>query len=867
MTRRSAKLGLGILGALGAAWAAAQQAPSDRPPQLTASVEVVARSVAIDVLDAEGWPAQTVPPGSVRVFEDGVERQVLAVEPAAAAAPSGAVAAVAPAAAEPGAPVPGALPAAPPVDETRVVVALDPVTLGRGEWREATTALAAAAEALVAMGPVDVLALTGPPRQLAAGARDPAAVRAALAELAAAVKPLDAFYRGRLALLRDAQEERGAFQPATVGGRSSDPEGAALTARSIERASIANAARELAASEQRIVDEALARLGGAAAAVRRPAVLVWVAGGDLLPGEFVRQLVPESVAGADLEEIVSAGQQSAWWSALDEQWKRWAREGLRVVAWSPSRTDASDLGAADAKRPVQREGRVRLAIDPLALFESAAAATNGALVQHPGQLAEALASVRGRFVVTYQTDAAAPGWHDLRVEVAANSLTARFAPRILAPELPALPEPAPPPISLAVDLAPFRGRAPQVGRESVTLPVIVDLEPLRGLLAADAAPSFVVRIFATPPGGRPVARDVEVRLPRLPAEGSLRYETTLVVPVGTGGYAVEVREQTSGAFGAAGPVEATGAVTAAAAGGPRETDVAPGEAAPAAFSESAGITIGEARFLMPEGTAGAAADVRVLFSGAEQKLQRLAGGPGSPLELGIAIDVSESVTAERTSFLTAAANAAAKLAAVGDRVFRVDFGNAPRLVGATRGDPTALFKSAGAARPETTALFDAVRFALDRFESHSDRMALVVFTDGCETAGTTSFQEVADAGRRRAVPIFFVVADGALCTMSRTWSEPDPMVAAGVVSRGWGIGFEELKATNHSRWAASEVAKATGGRVFSLKKATAAPDAWAAIGEALGRLWVAVFEPSSPAVDPHQVEVRLGRDRVLRPSG
>jgi hypothetical protein len=62
------------------------------------------------------------------------------------------------------------------------------------------------------------------------------------------------------------------------------------------------------------------------------------------------------------------------------------------------------------------------------------------------------------------------------------------------------------------------------------------------------------------------------------------------------------------------------------------------------------------------------------------------------------------------------------------------------------------------------------------------------------------------------------------------------------------------------------VAKKTGGRVFSLRKATAAPDAWAAIEEALGRLWVAIFEPSSPSLDPRQVEVRLGRDRLLRPA-
>jgi hypothetical protein len=35
----------------------------------------------------------------------------------------------------------------------------------------------------------------------------------------------------------------------------------------------------------------------------------------------------------------------------------------------------------------------------------------------------------------------------------------------------------------------------------------------------------------------------------------------------------------------------------------------------------------------------------------------------------------------------------------------------------------------------------------------------------------------------------------------------------------------------------------------------------------LARLWVAVFEPSDPAIESRQVEVRSGSGRLLRPSG
>ena len=403
----------------------------------------------------------------------------------------------------------------------------------------------------------------------------------------------------------------------------------------------------------------------------------------------------------------------------------------------------------------------------------------------------------------------------------------------------------------------------QPGKESVTLPVVVDLEPLRTALGPDAAASFVVRIFATPPNGRPVARDVEVRLPRLPAEGVLRYETTLVVPAGTGAFAVEVREQTVGAFGAAGPVEAidTGA------SGPAVEHPQAGAGAVMTFAENTEVRIGEARFLMPEGAAADGSGVRVVWNDTEQKVVRLAGGPGSPLELGVAIDISESVAVEGTAFARAASAAAARLAGPEDRVFRVDFGATPRFMGAVTGSAEALFAVVPAGKPEATAIFDGMKFALERFEGRSDRMALVVFTDGCETTGRTGWQEVARMARNRAVPVFFVVADGALCTKSIRYRDKGVLEEAGVVSSGWVAGStDDMKISHGSRWALAEIAKTTGGKQFSLSKAAAAGAVWSDVEAALARLFVALFEPSSPALDPRQVEVRLGRDRLLRPS-
>ena len=87
-----------------------------------------------------------------------------------------------------------------------------------------------------------------------------------------------------------------------------------------------------------------------------------------------------------------------------------------------------------------------------------------------------------------------------------------------------------------------------------------------------------------------------------------------------------------------------------------------------------------------------------------------------------------------------------------------------------------------------TAIFDGVKFALGRFEGSSDRMALVVLTDGCETTGRTTWQEVARAARNRAVPVFFVVADATLCTKSIRYRDKGVLEESGVVSSGWEAG-------------------------------------------------------------------------------
>ena len=846
------------LAALAAPLLAAAQELATMTTAPPAVIHVVARRIAFDLVDRRGVPVADPGAAKVLVFEDGVPRVVLAVEPIESTQASGIAAAryaIVPVTGEPA--VDGQAP--------RVLIALDPNVLSVSAWRESLDGLARSAEKLVALGAVDVVALTEPAQRLATALSAAGEVRDALASARGEIRPLNAFYGERLRLLRDAQERRGAFQPARVleptTGAGAVPGFDESPARAVERMSLVNAVRELARNEARLVAGAMARLDEIIATLPRPLVIVWVSGGDPLPGEFVRQLLPDSTPPGDVEEIVGAGQAEAAWSEIERRWRTWSRADIRVVAWSPSKTDDIDLGSTEVRRQLARTASPKLAVDPLAIFSSASTATGGVLVRTPADLDGLLTAVRGRFVVTFQSDDTRPGWHAMRLEPEDERWRAIHAPGLEAPALAPVAPPASPRWSLSpalpVVLQAEREAAEAPGREKVSLTAAIDLEPLRGRLQPDEPVLLNLRIFATPAGGRTRARDLDVRLPRLPAEGTLRYETVLVVPAGAGAFAVEVREPVTRAVGAAAVLGTSDES--------RVPDLPGSDVEPPPFTELSEVRIAEARFLAPVGPPPSEESIRVAWRGQPQRVLRVVGGKGSPLELGVAIDVSGSVTSERAAFLSGAAAAVGRLLAAGDRQFRVDFGEVPRLIGAATGPGGALFAAPASGLPERTALFAAVEFALEQFSGTADRAALIVFTDGCNTSGRDDWRSAAARARSRAVPVIAVVADAAGCIAVRS-ATPFRGTLSTDRQRPSGIeGNTEVVPAHGSRRALRLLAEESGGLVLKLR-GKGSEALWSDVERVLDRLWVAVFEPGESGVTGSEVEVWSGDAQLLSPS-
>lgn len=811
------------------------------------SIDVVTRSLELDLIDPCGDRAERLPAGRVRVIENGVERPVLELrqrthqdrrEEARGHILSRRAGTTMPTPAR-----------------RFVLIALDAESLDHVAWEEVIEQLSGSAEELAHLGPVELTILDTTPHDLGTALDEPEAIRRALARARDEGRPLGRFYARRAQVAREVLEgsEAGApFQPSELR-----PPASQLAER------ILPIARQLATDEAHQMDVAVDRLVHRLAAAPRPLVVIWAAQADTDLAGFVASLVPGEASADELAGLASLRPGKAF--QYSSAWRELAGSGVSLISWTrpPDTvllTRRPGAGPAD-----EAPWRLRLGLQPTPLFRLAAQTTGGALVRSASQLADALSSVGGHFEVVYQSDDASAGWRQVRVDFDRPGWSVRTAPRVFVPAFDATGTRAPAPPVLRVGIDARAGPDPQGGRMLVTLRVGVDLLPFRSPHLAGPAPRFRLTLQASLPDGRPLARQIELALPTLPEQGELTYQADLAVPIGTQAFAVDVLEMRTGARGGAGPTD----LPAGTLEFPLTASTpAPSTNSDTTYSETLDVRLAEARFVQPDERMPMTDEIRVRWKGIDQQLVRIAGGPRSSLELGLVLDASESVCRERVAFARSATAAARRLLGDGDRLFRVDFGETARFLGASRSGPSTLLASVPALPRERSAIFDAIGFALDRFEERSDRAALIVFTDGCETAGSGDWRSVLARARNRAVPVLVALADGRPCRRLLVTSRSGSSV--GVPSRS-ASRLDSDSAANlvdevHSvsRAALTELAERSGGRVLHLGEDREADELWAEAERDLDRLWVAVFAPSDPTLQPREVDVQQVDGRLLR---
>lgn len=228
-------------------------------------------------------------------------------------------------------------------------------------------------------------------------------------------------------------------------------------------------------------------------------------------------------------------------------------------------------------------------------------------------------------------------------------------------------------------------------------------------------------------------------------------------------------------------------------------------------------------------------DFKIQDEGKAVRLVRFEYVRNLPLSIGMAIDTSGSMRARMEEAQKAGAQFFEKTLRAGDKGFLVAFDTAPQVVqkwSSRVGD-----MHAGLARlraEESTALYDAVVYSLYNFHGVRGQKALVLISDGKDTASKFTYDQTVEYARRAAVPIYAI---------------------------GLGIRANEMDV----RYKLSRLASETGGSVYYIEQASGLQKIYDEIQEELRSQYILGFYPASdvkPGSQWREVTVQASEGKV-----
>jgi Ca-activated chloride channel homolog len=148
---------------------------------------------------------------------------------------------------------------------------------------------------------------------------------------------------------------------------------------------------------------------------------------------------------------------------------------------------------------------------------------------------------------------------------------------------------------------------------------------------------------------------------------------------------------------------------------------------------------------------------KVLDEGKPVKISKFEYVKNLPLSIGMAVDTSGSMQTRMHEAQKAAAQFFQNVMKAGDKAFLVGFDTQPSLVQKWSRKVGDVHASLAKLRAEEyTALYDAVVYSLYNFLGVKGQRALVVLTDGRDTASKFSYDQTMEYARRAAVPVYFI---------------------------------------------------------------------------------------------------------------
>jgi VWFA-related protein len=147
----------------------------------------------------------------------------------------------------------------------------------------------------------------------------------------------------------------------------------------------------------------------------------------------------------------------------------------------------------------------------------------------------------------------------------------------------------------------------------------------------------------------------------------------------------------------------------------------------------------------------------VLDAGQPVKLAKFEHVKDLPLSVGMAIDTSGSMEERMKTARDAGAAFFQNVMTKGDKAFLVAFDSQPHMMQKWSSNLSDLHSALARLRPEeSTAFYDAVVYSLYNFLGVRGQKALVVLTDGKDTASKFTFDQALEYAQRAAVPIYAI---------------------------------------------------------------------------------------------------------------
>ena len=152
-----------------------------------------------------------------------------------------------------------------------------------------------------------------------------------------------------------------------------------------------------------------------------------------------------------------------------------------------------------------------------------------------------------------------------------------------------------------------------------------------------------------------------------------------------------------------------------------------------------------------------ASNFKVFEDGVMQKVQGFEYVKNLPLSVGLLIDTSASMLESLPEAQQAALNFLDYSIAAKDRAFVVSFDNEPYLLSKLTGRKDKLLRALSGLRAEgSTALYDAIIYGLYQFTGVKGKKALVILTDGKDTASKFDYDTLLEYVRKSGLSIYAV---------------------------------------------------------------------------------------------------------------